>query len=184
MSGVVIQQKHHFGTRLVLSVFLALALAGCTRTNNFSDLQIFIDEVKARPGAPVEPVPVFEPYEAFSYSAASLRSPFDVPVVIQGGENGQNSRDVAPDLERAREVLEGYALSELTMVGMLERSGSYVALIEDSSGQIHRVSVGNYLGRNHGRVRQITATQLDLTEIVPSGDGGWVERPQSLTLVP
>ena len=88
-----------------------------------------------------------------------------------------------PDLDRVREPLESFAIAELQMVGMLERSGAYIALIKDTQGQVHRVMVGNYMGRNHGRVISISASQLDLTEIVPSGAGGWVERPQSLTLV-
>jgi type IV pilus assembly protein PilP len=164
-------------------LLLTGVLAACSRGNNFQDLQVFVDEVKARPGAEVEPVPVFEAYEAFTYGAASLRSPFDVPVVIQPGEGGQPAQNVQPDLERTKEVLENYALAELQMVGMLERSGTYIALIKDAQGEVHRVMVGNHMGRNHGRVVSISATQLDLSEIVPSGAGGWVERPQSLTLV-
>jgi type IV pilus assembly protein PilP len=65
---------------------------------------------------------------------------------------------------------------------MLVRDGNYQALIEDAVGVVHRVSVGNYLGRNHGRIESITDTQVSLIEIVPSGNGGWVERPQTLTL--
>ena len=34
----------------------------------------------SQPRGVVEPLPVFEPYEAFSYKATGLRSPFDLPV--------------------------------------------------------------------------------------------------------
>ncbi|MEQ8955860.1 MAG: pilus assembly protein PilP, partial [Gammaproteobacteria bacterium] len=54
--------------------------------------------------------------------------------------------------------------------------------VEDAFGVVHRVSIGNYLGRNFGRITNISETQMNLTEIVPSGTGGWVERPQTLTL--
>ena len=164
------------------SLWLLLLLTACTRVEDFSDLQAFMDEIRARPGAQVEPVPTFEAYEGFIYSAASRRSPFQQPMVVDPGEGGVLSQDVEPDLNRPREVLEGHPLSELTMVGMMNSGNKFEALIEDALGVVHRVGVGNYLGRNYGRVVSITNSQTNLIEIVPSGTGGWVERPQTLTL--
>ncbi|MCI5105431.1 MAG: pilus assembly protein PilP [Pseudomonadales bacterium] len=161
---------------------LTLLLAACNRVDNFQDLQSFVVEVKSRPGAEVEPVPEFVPYEGFIYSAASMRSPFEVPLIVDGESVALMSQDVEPDFDRPREALENHALSSLNMVGMLVRGGNFQALIEDSFGEVHRVAVGNYMGRNHGRIEEITETQVSLIEIVPSGSGGWVERPQTLTL--
>jgi type IV pilus assembly protein PilP len=168
--------------RLSTLALMSLVLVACQRNDNLGDLQAFVDEVKSRPGEPVEPVPEFVPYEGFVYSAASLRSPFDIPLVIDNESTAVLSQDVEPDFERMREPLESQALSEMSMVGMLVRNGSYEALIEDAFGEVHRVGVGNYLGRNHGRIENISNTQLNIIEIVPSGSGGWVERPQTLTL--
>ncbi|MEQ8315170.1 MAG: pilus assembly protein PilP [Gammaproteobacteria bacterium] len=168
--------------RLSTLALMSLVLVACQRNDNLGDLQAFVDEVKSRPGEPVEPVPEFVPYEGFVYSAASLRSPFDIPLVIDNESTAVLSQDVEPDFERIREPLESQALSEMSMVGMLVRNGSYEALIEDAFGEVHRVGVGNYLGRNHGRIENISNTQLNIIEIVPSGSGGWVERPQTLTL--
>ena len=163
-------------------LMLCLVLVSCQRYNNLADLQVYAEEVKGRPGAQVEPVPEFVPYEGFVYSAASLRSPFEIPVVIEVDGNTVLSQDVEPDFSRQREPLESQALSEMAMVGMMFRGGIFEALIEDAFGEVHRVTVGNYLGRNHGQVQNISETQLNIIEIVPSGNGGWVERPQTLTL--
>jgi type IV pilus assembly protein PilP len=38
------------------------------------------------------------------------------------------------------------------------------------------------MGLNHGRVWRVRREGIDLLEIVPSGDDGWIERPQSLTM--
>jgi type IV pilus assembly protein PilP len=57
-----------------------------------------------------------------------------------------------------------------------------MALGRDGAGQVHRVTRGDYMGRNHGQVDSITAERIDLTEIVPAGDGGWVERPRTVEL--
>jgi type IV pilus assembly protein PilP len=167
----------------VTTLSLLLLLAACAPVNDFSDLQAFTTEVRARPGGEVEPIPVFKQYQAFTYSAAGFRSPFDIPVRIQLQEGTAASKNVKPDLDRQKQPLESFAIAELAMVGMVARDGHYVALVENTAGEVHRVLLGNYLGRNHGRVVTITASQMDLIEIVPSGTGGWMERPQTLSLV-
>ena len=50
------------------------------------------------------------------------------------------------------------------------------------AGGVHRVKVGDYLGRNHGRIVSVDEAKIDVVEIVPDGEGGWLERPRSLTL--
>lgn len=55
------------------------ALAGCGGGSDFGDLQQFMDEVRAKPKGTIEPLPAFIPYEAFTYSAAALRHPFQPP---------------------------------------------------------------------------------------------------------
>jgi type IV pilus assembly protein PilP len=168
--------------RVIQSLCLTTLLTACGSQDNYSDLQGFVEEVKGRPAAHVEPEPVFAPYEGFIYSAASQRSPFDKPVAISESGSQERALDLQPDFDRQQELLESQSLSELKMVGMLFREQTYEALVEDGFGEVHRVSVGSYLGRNYGRVQAISETQMSIREIVPSGNGGWVERPQTLTL--
>ena len=63
------------------------------------------------------------------------------------------------------------------------QSGRITALIQTPDGEIERVQRGSYLGVNHGRVVNITPTQIDLLEIIPDGREGYVERPRSLILL-
>lgn len=168
--------------RIFLLAALLGSLTACNQSADFSDLQAFVQEVRSRPGAEVEPVPEFTPYEGFIYSAAAQRSPFQPPVQIESEGTGVLSQNVEPDFDREREELESFPLGELTMVGRLTRGDVNQALVEDSLGEVHRVGVGSYLGRNHGRIQSISDRQINIMEIVPSGSGGWVERPQILTL--
>lgn len=168
--------------RFVMLSLLCLVLVACSRNADMADLQQFVIEVSMRPGEPVEPMPVFLPYEAFTYSAASMRSPFDVPVMAGTGVGVESTSTVQPDFTRAPEPLESFALTALSMVGMITRDGATIALIRDELGMIHRIGRGNYLGRNHGRVVQVTPDEIAIMEIVPAGDGGWVERPRTLAL--
>ena len=68
------------------------------------------------------------------------------------------------------------------MVGTLSRDQQIWALINDGEGRIHRVTQGNYLGRNFGRITQIDSFELEVLETVPDGSGGWINRPRTLAM--
>lgn len=162
-------------------VFFAAFLAGCDSNGGFSDLQAYMDEVRARPKGEIEPLPKFQPYESFSYSAAALRSPFQPPIKIDMTSRQKGSVDIKPDEARTKQFLEGFNIEVFEMVGTLANDSGSFALISGAGG-VHRVKVGDYLGRNHGRVLAIDESKVDVVEIVPDGEDGWLERPRSLSL--
>ena len=65
-----------------------------------------------------------------------------------------------PDFDRPKEYLERYELDTLSMVGTFSKDESYWALVRDPEGVIHRVPVGNYIGKNHGKVVRYTDTEV------------------------
>jgi len=168
--------------RIVSSLVLLLTLSACSNDAEMIALQEEVAAIVNRPPGPIEPPPEFITYEAFTYSAAGLRGPFDIPLDANALRGSQQSDEVMPDLNRTPEVLESFNIGDLAMVGTLTRQGQRWALIRDGTGNITRVGIGNYMGRNHGRIVAIAERQIDITEIVPTGDGGWIERPQTLTL--
>jgi len=167
-------------SRLVCIVAL-VGLSGCDVGNEFQDLQAYMDEVRARPKGAIEPLPTFQPYEAFTYSAAAMRSPFQPPVKIDLAIQQRGSKDIRPDEGRVKQYLEGFNIEVFEMVGTLSNGAGMQALVRGAGG-VHRVKVGDYLGRNHGRIVRINEAAGDGVESVPDGEGGWLERPRSLTL--
>lgn len=160
----------------------ALLLTGCGG-RDFSDLDAFMAEKRARPGGIIAPIPTFKAYEAFAYSATQLRSPFDRPIEVREITQLQAISAIKPDDDRAKEFLEQFTFDSLAMVGTLERGGTEWSLIRDPEGGIHRVTVGNYLGRNHGKIVEMTDNYVAVVEIVSDGtEGGWVERPRTIEL--
>ncbi|SFI01529.1 type IV pilus assembly protein PilP [Pseudomonas guineae] len=166
--------------KLVLVVSF-LFVSGCDSHGGFSDLQAYMDEVRARPKGEIEPLPTFQPYESFTYSAAALRSPFQPPVKLEMADRQKGSKDVKPDEARTKQFLEGFNIETFVMVGTLANDSGAFALVSGAGG-VHRVRVGDYLGRNHGRILAIDESRVDVMEIVPDGEGGWLERPRSLSL--
>ncbi|WP_260998224.1 pilus assembly protein PilP [Thalassolituus hydrocarboniclasticus] len=168
---------------LLLTIMVSVFLAGCSGSSDTADLKRFVDDTLNKPRGRIEPIPVFKPYEFFSYSAAGLRSPFELPVVADAEINLQPASDIRPDLERPKEHLEQYTLGALTMVGTLARDdGVLWALVKDGDDSVVRVKEGNYMGQNHGRILSISEYRINLIEIVPNGIGGWIERPRTLAL--
>jgi type IV pilus assembly protein PilP len=167
---------------LILMILSPMFLVGCTGVD-FSDLDQFMAEKRARPGGVIAPIPPFKAYKAFTYSATSLRSPFDRPIEIREITQLQSVSTVEPDLERTKEFLEQFTFDSLTMVGTLSRAGNDWSLVRDSDGGVHRVKIGNFLGRNHGRIVEMTGSYLAVIEIVSDGADGWVERPRTIKLL-
>ena len=150
-----------------------LGLAGCTSAD--SDLQQFIRQTDQQPGGRVEPLPEIKPYETYVYDDQNMRSPF-----VPSEPSGFNA--VRPDSKRPREFLEQFSLDTLKMVGTLRIAGTMYGLVQTKDGIVHRVTVGNYMGQNEGRINDITPSKIDLTEIVPDGLGGYMKRPAALGL--
>jgi type IV pilus assembly protein PilP len=158
----------------------AVLLGGCS--GDYSDLDTWMAEVDARPHGAIEPIPVFKPYETFIYSAQSLRAPFDKPLPPDEGQV-KTGEEVKPDLLRPKEFLERFTFEQLAMVGTLSQNGALWALVADGAGGVHRVRVGNYLGKDHGKIVETTETSISVQEIVPSGQpGSWIARPRSIKL--
>ncbi|WP_297843348.1 type 4a pilus biogenesis lipoprotein PilP [Pseudomonas sp.] len=165
---------------LCISVAL-ISLAGCDNDNQFSDLQTYMDEVRARPAGVIEALPKFRPYEAFAYSAASLRSPFQPPIKIDLTKRQKGSKQVKPDETRVKQFLEGFNIEQFDMVGTMANTSGTFALMHGAGG-VYRMKVGDYLGRNNGRIVAISDSQVDVVEIVPDGEGAWLERPRIISL--
>jgi len=158
----------------------ASALAACGSDND--DLDQYINEIKAKPGGFIEPLPEITPYEVFTYvaDAEQIRSPFipDTPQVAASGAG----RGPRPDPDRSPEFLEGFPLDTLRMVGTLDMANTMYGLVQTSDGLIHRVVPGNFMGQNDGRITSITESEIDLVEIISDGIGGYIERDAAISL--
>ncbi len=163
---------------------LTIALAGCSGGNE-GELRTWMDDTRKTMRPTTQPVPEPKQFTPFSYEAKALIDPFDPQKMILAAARQAQSRSstssIRPDLDRRREMLEGYPLDQLKMVGTLRQAGNQVALI-DAAGQTFMVRRGNYVGQNFGLVTSISETEVDLKEIVQDAAGEWIERPTKLEL--
>ena len=166
---------------LLLSLIL---LTACSQQSDIADLQEFVAKTTNKPKGRIQPLPEFKPYSAFVYSASALRSPFESPALFEELSRKVASSVNAPNENRPKQPLERYQLSELTLVGTLAKDddGILKALIKTGTGNVHVAQLGEYLGKNNGRIITINESKVEIVEVVPNGSGGWITRPQSLGL--
>jgi type IV pilus assembly protein PilP len=165
--------------RWIAPAVAAAALSACGGATD--DLRAYIDEVKARPGGRIEPLPQIQPAPTFAYEAGVRRSPFVPDAPQRRVSNDPNAVD-GPDRNRPREFLEQFPLDTLKMVGTLADRRASFGLVQTTDGLVHRVTVGNHLGQNYGRVIAISDSEIQLVEIISDGLGGYLERPAAIAL--
>lgn len=163
----------------------ATLLAGCGR--DMDDLIEYAEKVKSQTSRNIEPIPQIKTFEPFAYEPGDRRDPF-LPMLqsredqIAAGTGGAAGA-IRPDTSRPKEPLEEFPLDSLRMVGTITMQKQAFALIKAPDAVVHRVSVGDHLGQNYGKITGISETEVVLMEIIPDGFGGWMQRPASVALV-
>lgn len=191
----------------VLNVcILGLALGGCAE-RNLVDLEEYAAEVRRRPGGVIDPMPEFRPVYNYLYESGDekdgrppLRDPFvsilkeeATETVVQTectcpAPEGAEAKCVSKCLyeaevtQRPKEELEAFELDSLRMMGIMQDAETLWAIVVDPAGTVHRVEVGNYLGRNTGKVTAIEESVIRIREIVADAEGVLDERAAQLAL--
>ena len=165
--------------KLAAGISALLMLAACG--DRMGDLRQYTNDIKAKKGGHIDPIPQIKPFEVYTYADQDQRSPFTAQAQSTNLTNvnkpgGAAVAGLHPDFNRNHEYLEQFPLDGLKMVGTLTLNGTLFALVKDSDNILHRVSLGNYMGQNYGKIISITDSDIKLREIVPDGQGGWSER--------
>lgn len=165
--------------RTLFTLLSCLVLASCGG-EQFSDLRQFVKDSDKLPHGHIPPLPQVKPYEPFVYNAFDITDPFR-PRKIEQPKTAKGS-GLQPDFNRRREPLEAFPLENLKMVGTLQRKKEIYAIIITPQKNLFRVTVGNHVGQDFGRIISISESTIKLKELVQDGSGNWEERDQSLLL--
>jgi len=177
--------------RALLAICTLSIMAGCV-SSDISDLEAYVEEVMARPGGQIKPLPEVKPYEAYTYQSAqaNARDPFQLfyqklqqQVADQSVDDGLTEEMEREIRNRNREELEKFELDSLRMVGTLEDADENWGIIQDPDGTVHRVKIGNYIGQNIGKITNIFEDRIELREIIQDSRGRWEERQAAIALI-
>jgi len=166
-------------SRLKVVGLSLVLLAGCDSDPQLQALNDELQTIRQQALPLADDVPAARPGPRFVASSPPLRDPFQPP--DQPASRPTGKPGPAPDLDRPRQFLEGFAVDQFQLVGTLSLGAQTFALLRGAAG-VHRLAVGDYLGADHGRVVAIHEGQLELVELFPDGQGAWLERPRTLVL--
>ncbi len=165
---------------LMIGLLPVLLLSGCA--TRVVDAEQKMQKIRTERSQPVPPIPVPEKVEDFTYNANALRSPFIPPSLLIQMSKNEKIKGVTRDTTRIKEPLEQFEMGQLVYKGIIVSStGEKYGLIQRPDGMVASVKVGNHIGKNDGRIVEITPTQMNLIELIPDERVGYVEKPSSIT---
>lgn len=141
-------------------------------------------EEAAQPAAPIAPIApqkkkddpldiAIAAQEGYVYNPIGKRDPFRSFLSF-----GTRTEETTP-----RTPLQKYEIDQYRLVGIIWGVERPRALVEDPEGIGHVMEIGTYIGRNWGKVTQITAGEVVVTEEYQTLDGELVVNPIKMTLV-
>ena len=169
--------------KTLIIITSTVLLISCNK--EIADLDLYFSQAKNIPARPIDPLPEINTPEIFIYNAIELRDPFSNDLQMSDEPNSDGTEVVdgpGPDLSRRKEILENFPLDALYMVGTYMQGEDYWGLIEDPEGGIYRVSLTQHMGQNYGEIVMINEDQIEVSEWVSDGLGGWMKREASIAL--
>ena len=167
--------------RFYFILLLMVGMTGCGNQNE--DLVSYINEVKDRKTTLTESVPEMQKFVALTYSENGARNPFSNPRPESVKEETPFPQNCPqPNFARVKGPLETYSLDNLNMHGTLGSDEHLWGLIRSHTGEIFRVSPGDYIGLNHGKILDITKSHIELSELILTGKGCWQVRTTQIPL--
>lgn len=170
------------GTALVRLATIALAcgalLGGCSDEQQeirswMQTQRSAMPTIKGKVDAPKR-------HEPFRYDKAGQADPF-AQSRLAGKAGPRPSGGIEPDVARNREVLEGFPLDTIRMVGHMSNGQKNFALLQVDN-TVYQARVGNYAGQNFGKIVRVTESEVQLKELVRDAAGDWTERETALRI--
>ena len=159
-----------------------LVLAGCSEQHEFLDLDDKLAEASLLQTVNIESIPSFPKQQDYSYQSNAQRNPFQSVGILPPVSPLSGQRVGRPDLERVKEPLELFDLPSLEMVGSLGKVGKLWGLINDPTGAVSRVAVGDRIGKNFGQISEVSQSKLVLVEKIPNDQGIWFSQSRSILM--
>ncbi len=162
-------------------VWLSTLLMGCQA--NDDSLTDFIRHVENQARRDVEKLKPADEYVAVVYDPKVLRAPFELPKEAMIATQPIVRKDCWQPPSRMRSgKLEKFPLNQLRLKGVIGMGSTVSGLIQAPNGTVYKVALGEYLGRNNGKVTQVTHSYLLINETLPDGLGCWQKRKVKLAL--
>ncbi len=113
------------------------------------------------------------------YDAKGKIDPFK-PLIQDKADEGVAGKAVRP--KRILTPLEKIDLSQIRLVAVIQMEDKKIAMVEEANGKGYEVGVGTYIGKNQGRISDITSSSILIKEVVRDYRGRIKEKVQEIKL--
>lgn len=160
-----------------LILMCPLLLLGCA-TEEHQDLRDWMrEEAKGMKGK-IPPLPEIAAFPVVAYETESLTPPFAPGKIVTQEAAADKS---APDRSRPPQPLEIFPLEDLKVMGIVMAGNLPYALIQTPPpNKPKHVRVGEYMGRNFGKITAISRDSVTVVESVKDVNGAWVAQEKVL----
>lgn len=161
-------------------LLMPLLLLGCAAEEHQDLRQWMRDEAKDMKGK-VAPLPEITAFPVVSYETETMTPPFAAGKIVTQVVAADKT---APDRTRPQQPLEIFPLEDLKVTGVIMAGTVPYALIQTPPpNKPKHVRVGEYMGRNFGKITAISNEGITVLESVKDANGAWVAQ-EKLLIVP
>lgn len=158
---------------------IPLLLLGCAAEEHQDLREWMREEAKGMKGK-VPPLPEITAFPVVAYETEGLTPPFATGKISTQDAVADKT---APDRARPPEPLEAFPIEDLKLVGVVTIGAVPYAMIQTPApNKPKHVRVGEYIGRNFGRITAITQDGLTVLETIKDANGAWVPTERQLTV--
>jgi type IV pilus assembly protein PilP len=161
---------------------VAVLAAGCS-DSSVREVRTWMDQVKKETRVSIKPLQEPKAFTPFAYTQKDVVDPFSPNKLLAelARDAAVSNNPLKPDTERRRELMEGFPLDTMSMVGTIEKSGVHYALLQIDK-TLYQVKTGQRIGQNFGVVTKVGDQEVAIREVVQDAGGEWVERMSKLEL--
>jgi type IV pilus assembly protein PilP len=167
--------------RVVFGALMVLGLAACSTSQQ--ELNEWMEQQQREVKPSVTPLSAPKKFNPQAYLSGGGVEPYSAQklTVAIKQEARQVSSLLTGEINRRKEPLESFPIDSMLMVGSVNKLGKPHALLKVDN-LLYQVKVGEYIGQNYGRVKEISETKVSYREVVQDATGEWIERMSSLQL--
>lgn len=168
-------------------ILMAILLTSCN--NSLQDLEQYVQKVRKETIVKIEPIIKIPLEKEFIYRESHkkpfgeskkikkiiLVEPIKAKIIKEKPKpkpklKKETTKLVIPTISkiplalknRKREFLERFSLKEIKFIGTIQNGNKQSGLIQTPDGVIHKIKLGNYLGKNHGKIILISEKNIML----------------------
>jgi type IV pilus assembly protein PilP len=161
---------------------VAVLASGCS-DSSVREVRTWMDQVKKETQVSIKPLQEPKAFTPFAYLQKDVVDPFSPNKLLAelARDAAVSNNPLKPDTERKRELMEGFPLDTMNMVGTIQKSGVNYALLQIDK-TVYQVKTGQRIGQNFGVVTKVGDQEVAIREVVQDAGGEWVERMSKLEL--